>query len=42
MIGGGRSPYLCIYELRGKSLVRKFAMTHNRSLEVATMTRSHA
>lgn len=34
VIGGGRSKYICIYELRGKTLVRKYALTQNRSLEV--------
>ena len=34
VIGGGQSKYICIYELRGKSLVRKYALTQNLSLEV--------
>ena len=37
VIGGGQSKYICIYELRGKSLVRKYALTQNLSLEVSTV-----
>ncbi len=39
VIGGGRSKYICIYELRGKTLVRKYALTQNRSLEVVIIMR---
>lgn len=34
VLAGGKSKYVCIYEVRGKTLVRKYALTQNRSLEV--------
>lgn len=33
ILAGGRSKYVCIYEVAGGTLVKKFQLSHNRSLE---------
>lgn len=33
IIGGGNSKNICLYDIRNKLLIRRFAVTHNRSLD---------
>jgi len=33
MLGGGNSKNLCLYDIKNKLLLRRFAITQNRSLD---------
>ena len=33
MLGGGNSKNLCLYDVRNKIMLRRFAITQNRSLD---------
>lgn len=33
MLGGGNSKNLCLYDIRNKLLLRRYAITQNRSLD---------